>query len=53
MINERGVDNLWELPVDGSKRRQLTTFEDDASASISAARHGMRSRAVAPCATSF
>jgi hypothetical protein len=30
MINERGVDNLWELPVDGSKRRQLTTFEDDA-----------------------
>jgi Tol biopolymer transport system component/tRNA A-37 threonylcarbamoyl transferase component Bud32 len=28
-ITERGVDNLWELPLDGSPRRQLTSFTED------------------------
>jgi Tol biopolymer transport system component len=27
--NERGVDNLWELPIDGTAKRQLTQFTDD------------------------
>ena len=29
IISERGVDNLWELPLDGSPRRQLTSFTED------------------------
>jgi Tol biopolymer transport system component len=28
-ITEGGVDNLWELPLDGSPRRQLTSFTED------------------------
>ena len=27
--SERGVDNLWELPVDRSAKRQLTQFSED------------------------
>jgi hypothetical protein len=29
LITERGVDNLWELPLDGSPRRQITSFAED------------------------
>jgi len=28
-IRERGVDNLWEQPLDGKSRRQLTHFKKD------------------------
>ena len=29
VLSEHGVDNLWELPLDGSPRRQLTSFTED------------------------
>jgi Tol biopolymer transport system component len=29
MVTEGGADNLWELPLDGSPRRQLTRFTED------------------------
>ena len=40
LITERGVDNLWELPLDGSPRRQLTSFTEDTIFRFDIARDG-------------
>lgn len=29
VMSERGVDNLWDLALDGGPRRQLTQFTED------------------------
>jgi Tol biopolymer transport system component len=42
LVREKGVDNLWVQPLDGSARRQLTHFTSERISGFGYSKDGMR-----------
>jgi len=42
IVREKGVDNLWKQPLDGSLHKQLTHYKDDRIGAFGFSRDGLK-----------